>query len=311
MYNFDDIIGNENIVKSLRAAISRGHIGHAYIVSGASGSGKKLLALAFAKAVLCESKGTAACNFCTSCKTLEAGSHPDVVYVRPTKKSMGIDDIREQVLEGAAVMPYSSDRRVFIIQDADLMTVSAQNALLKTLEDGPKYAVFVLLAQNSDVFLPTITSRCVTYKTQPLADAVVQNYLVAQGIGREAAETAASHAAGSIGRGMMLAADEDFAALRITISGLADSLDDKGIPAVFEAAKLLEKHKERIGDVLDMLCLFYRNILVAECGEDDYAHGYVKAIVDNINIIDETRRKLNRNCNFLLTMEVMLLRLKR
>jgi len=316
MYDFGEIIGNEGIIKSLKVAIARDKVGHAYIFSGASGCGKKMLAMSFAKAILCASTTAMAvatvCSSCTSCKTLETGNHPDVVFVRPTKKSMGVDDIRQQVHENAAILPYSSDRRIFIIQDADLMTVPAQNALLKTLEDGPKHAVFILLAQNSGAFLPTIISRCVIYKIPPLVDTAVQNYLVKQGIERGIAETAAAHAGGRIGRGMTLAADEDFAALHKSMSVLASELDAKDIPGIFEAAKALETHKDRIGDALDMLALFYRNLLVDECVEstdDDFAYDYVKATVRKIHAIDDARHKLSRNCNFLLTMEVMLLKM--
>jgi len=309
MYDFGDIIGNASIVKALKAAITRDHIGHAYIFSGAAGCGKRLLALAFAKAVLCGSRHevASACNACASCKTLESGNHPDVVFVRPSKKSMGVDDIRQQVLENAAILPYSSSRRVFIIQNADLMTVAAQNALLKTLEDGPKYAVFILLAQNGGVFLSTIVSRCVLYKIPPLADGAVQDYLIGQGIEREIAQMVATHAGGSVGRGMALAADDGFMALYKAMGELANDLDNKDIPGIFEAAKSLEAHKENISDALDMLALFYRGLMVAECGVDDLAYDDVKAVVRKIRAIDDARYKLSRNCNFLLTMEVMLL----
>jgi len=318
MYDFGDIIGNEGIIRALKAAILRDQVGHAYIFSGAAGCGKKLLALAFTKAILCGSgnEDMPACNACASCKTLETGNHPDVVFVRPSKKSMGVDDIRQQVLENAAIMPYSSSRRVFIIQNADLMTVAAQNALLKTLEDGPKHAVFILLAQNGGAFLPTIVSRCVTYKIPPLADGAVQDYLARQGdlakrgIEQKVAKTAAAHAGGSIGRGMALAADEGFMLLHKAMSELADELDNKDIPGIFEAAKSLESHKEHISDALDMLALYYRGLMVSKCGADGLAYDYVKGAVQKIRAIDNARYRLSRNCNFLLTMEVMLLEMR-
>ena len=310
-YDFNKIIGNETIIKSIKTAAKNGHVSHAYIVNGPAGGGKKLLSLTFAKAVLCGNTDTGdACDLCKSCKTLEAGSHPDVVFVRPAKKSLGVDDIREQVVEGAAIMPYSSARRVFIIENADLMTPQAQNALLKTLEE-PRHCVFFLLSQNCDAFLPTIISRCVVYKIAPLSAAAVQNHLIAKGFDPDVAQTAAKHAGGAIGRGEVIAADKDFADLHKVITSLAEEVGDKDIPAIFEAAKALEAYKDRIEDALDMLCQYYRDVLVNKSIQAKLVPGnsYIKGLVRKIDITNDARQKLKRNCNFLLTMEVMLLKL--
>ena len=312
MYDFCDVVGNGSIIKSIKAAVRHGHVGHAYIFDGPAGVGKKLIALAFAKALLCTSavdSDGGACGLCRSCKVLEAGSHPDVIFVRRAKKSLGVDEVREQIVGSVNLMPYSGTRRVFIIEDADVMTVQAQNALLKTLEDGPKHAVFFLLSQNFNAFMPTVISRCVLYKIPPLSHGAVRDYLIGAGVDFNRAQELARHAAGSIGRGVAIARDEGFAALHKTMTELARDVDGMEVPAIFEAAKALESHKDRIGEALDMLCLYYRDVLVEKCmGQEAETH-YIKENVRKIRIIEEARRKLNGNCNFLLTMEVMLLHL--
>jgi len=300
---FDGIVGNKIIINSMQAAIRHGHIGHAYIIDGAAGSGKRLLASIFTAAILCEDLFDAdPCGKCISCITLQSGNHPDAVFVRTQKKSIGIDDVREQIVENISVLPYSSQKRVYIIENAQTLTIPAQNALLKTLEDGPKYAVFLLLSQNHKAFLPTILSRCVLYKIAPLGDGVVADFLMTKGIDAGLAKAAATSAAGSIGRAMAIATDESFMPFRNEVLDIARGLGSKDIVEIFAAAKALEVHKERITEALDILCIHYRDILVegAEMPGDT---------IRKIRIIEAAKQKLNQSTNFLLTMEVMLLKL--
>jgi DNA polymerase-3 subunit delta' len=304
MPGFGHIAGSKNIIQSMQAAIKHGHIGHAYIIDGPPGSGKKLLANTFAAAILCENSADHnPCGTCISCITLQSGNHPDAVFVRTQKKSIGIDDVRGQIVENISVLPYSSQKRVYIIENAHTLTVPAQNALLKALEDGPKYAVFLLLSQNYKIFLPTVLSRCVLYKIAPLGDADIIAHLTARGIEANLAAIAATGAAGSIGRAMAIAADENFIPFRNEILDIARGTESKDIIEIFAMAKALETHRERIGEALDILCIYFRDILVAGEAESP------QAIIRKIRIIEGTKQKLNQNCNFLLTIEVMLLKL--
>jgi len=301
---FEEIIGNKIIVKSMQAAIAHDHIGHAYIIDGAAGSGKLLLANTFAAAILCESKaGSNPCNACVSCMTFQSGNHPDVVFVQSQKKSIGIDEVRDQIVENINILPYSSDHRVYIIKNAQTLTVPAQNALLKTLEDGPKHAVFLLLSQNHKTFLPTILSRCVLYKITPLGDSDVAKHLIDRGIDSGNAKIAAASAAGSIGRALAIATDESFIPFRNEILDIGKNINNKDIIEIFAAAKSLEVYKDRITEALDILCMYYRDILVAD-NDSNPQHTIIK-----IRTIESTKQKLDRNTNFLLTMEIMLLKL--
>jgi len=255
-------------------------------------------------AILCDNiKDTEPCGTCISCITFQSGNHPDVVFVRTQKKSIGIDDVREQIVEGISILPYSSQKRIYIIEKAHTLTVPAQNALLKTLEDGPKYAVFLLLSQNHKAFLSTILSRCAMYKIAPLCNADVIAYLISHGIAADHAAIAASSASGSIGRALAIATDESFMPFRNEILDVARDIENKDIIEIFAAAKSLESHKERIIEALDILCIYFRDILVF--GQTNNELNTIR----KIRTIDDTRQKLNQNCNFLLTMEIMLLKI--
>lgn len=112
-------------------------------------------------------------------QTGTSGNHPDLIYVTHEKPaSIGVDDIREQINDTIQVRPYSSYYKIYIVDEAEKMTVQAQNALLKTIEEPPAYAVILLLTTNQDAFLPTILSRCVQLKLKPLKDSVVKEYLI-------------------------------------------------------------------------------------------------------------------------------------
>ena len=165
MGSFKDVVGHKDIINYISNAVAMDQVSHAYILNGERGAGKKMLALLFAMTLLCEKKGPGPCNECHSCKQAESGNHPDIIRVTHEKpNSIGVDDIRVQVNNTVMIKPYQGPYKVYIIDRADLMTVEAQNALLKTIEEPPQYTVIMLLTENADLLLPTVTSRCVMLK---------------------------------------------------------------------------------------------------------------------------------------------------
>ena len=180
MADFKDITGHEQIVKSLKESIKNNMVSHAYIFCGLKGSGKKLVADAFAKVLNCRNmQNEEGCGKCHSCIQFESRNNPDVFYVKATKtKSISVDDIREQVIEKVKTKPYSYNYKIFIIDKADTLTVQAQNALLKTLEEPPKYVVIMLLSQSMESFLPTVLSRCVVMKLRPISAHKIKEYMI-------------------------------------------------------------------------------------------------------------------------------------
>jgi len=299
-HSFCKILGNDLIKRSMLTAVAGGRVSHAYIISGGAGFGKTMLAHAFAKAALCFSpQGGSTCNACTSCKTYDSGNNPDVVFVSPQKASFGVDDVRDNVVADLSILPYSSSRRVYILSKAHTMTPAAQNALLKSLEDGPAHIMFILLSNGLEAFLPTILSRAITYKIPPLSQQLVYKFLVDNTIEHEKAKTAAWFCEGGLGRALKIATDKDFDLLRQNILEIAKNIESMGIVEIFATARSLEAYKDDVHDILSILKLYFRDELIQN----------QPRFLAKIDALDDAKEKLSRNCPFLLCMEIMLLRL--
>ena len=136
MGSFKDVVGHRDVIQYLQNAIAENRVSQAYIVNGERGTGKKMLAKLFAMALLCEEHGPEPCNKCHSCVQAESNNHPDIIWVTHEKPgSIGVDDVRTQINNTVAIKPYQGPYKVYIIPEADIMTVQAQNALLKTIEE--------------------------------------------------------------------------------------------------------------------------------------------------------------------------------
>ena len=146
MKGFKDVIGHNDIIQYIQNAVSQDKVSHAYILNGERGSGKKMLADLFAMTLQCEEHTPNPCGECHSCKQAKSGNHPDIIHVTHEKpNTISVDDIRTQVNNDIVIKPYSSPYKIYIIPEADLLSVQAQNALLKTIEEPPAYAVIFLL----------------------------------------------------------------------------------------------------------------------------------------------------------------------
>lgn len=328
MYTFEEIVGNEHIIKNLQTSIYNNKLSHAYIIDGAVGSGKKLLGNTIAKTLQCQKEGITPCCECISCKSFDSYNHPDVIYVKPTKtKAIGVEDIRTQISSTLEIKPYKYKYKIFIIEDADTMTVQAQNALLKTIEEPPSYAVFLLLSTNFNSFLETILSRCVVIKIKALGENIIKEYI--QGhfdIDENLARLYSVFSRGAIGQAEKIAASKEFIDRRTEIINLLISIKSKDVISVFEAQKQLEVYKEDIDHILDIFYMWYRDVMVLKSTENDK---YViqkdkieqlklvasqltyNSIFGALDIIEDTRYKLSRNANFSLAIELMLLKINK
>ena len=179
MAGFQDILGHEQIIEHLQNAIKTDKVSHAYILDGPDMSGKKMIADAFSMTLECEKKGTEPCMECHSCKQALGKNQPDIIYLQHEKpNTISVDDIRSQINNDIGVKPYSSPYKVYIVDEAEKMNVQAQNALLKTIEEPPAYAVILLLTNNAEIFLPTILSRCVRLSLKAVPDEKIKAYLM-------------------------------------------------------------------------------------------------------------------------------------
>ena len=162
---FETLLGNEQLKKDLSGSIRKGSLSHCYLISGPEGSGKKTLARLIAAAALCRG-AEKPCDSCPSCRKLREGNHPDFITVEdPEHKNVAVKVIREYRAD-IFVMPNESERKVYVFpQD---MGIEGQNALLKTLEEPPAYALFLILTDNAEKLLSTVRSRCRELKMKAL-----------------------------------------------------------------------------------------------------------------------------------------------
>lgn len=170
MSNFKNIIGHEQIIQHMSTALKNKKISHAYIFEGPNGSGKNMLARAFAKALECEAGYGDACDMCRSCHQMDTGNQPDVKWlVHEKPATISVDDVRTQINGDMAIKPYSSKYKIYIVDEAEKMNEQAQNALLKTIEEPPAYGIILLLTNNLEAMLPTILSRCIVFHLKPVS----------------------------------------------------------------------------------------------------------------------------------------------
>lgn len=327
MSGFKDVVGHKDIIQYMKHAVEQKKLSHAYILNGQRGSGKKLLARLFAMTLQCESGQSDPCGVCRSCVQAKSGNQPDIitlVHEKPT--SISVDEIREQLNGDILIKPYSSPYKIYIVPEADLMTVQAQNALLKTLEEPPEYAVIFLLTENADSLLPTIRSRCVMLKLRNIKDQLVKKYLMEElQVPDYQAELCAAFAQGNIGRAIMLAKSEHFNEIKDEAIQLLKYIDQMELHEIVSAIKQINKYKLEVTDYLDILTIWYRDVLIYKATAD------VEKLVfgDQIKFIKEKAKKssyegietilvsiekaktrIKANVNFDLLMELLLLTIK-
>ena len=192
------------------------------------------------------------------------------IYVTHEKPaSIGVDDIREQINDTIQVRPYSSYYKIYIVDEAEKMTVQAQNALLKTIEEPPAYAVILLLTTNQDAFLPTILSRCVQLKLKPLKDSVVKEYLI-QSLGENESEADiyAAFARGNLGKAIHLAQSEEFGVMYREMLHLLKHIKDTDISELLDYIRKVKEENLDIRECLDFMQMWYRDILMYKTTKD-------------------------------------------
>ena len=171
---FEALLGNERLRETLSASLSRGHISHFYVISGPRGSGKHTLAHLLASAILCQGQHKP-CGVCGPCRKLAAGNHPDFITVEdPEHKNVAVKIVR-QFREDVFIRPNESNYKIYLFPQE--LGTEGQNALLKILEEPPKYGVFILLTDNPEKLLPTVRSRCTELKLQSLPEKLLHRQL--------------------------------------------------------------------------------------------------------------------------------------
>mgnify|MGYP002672053612 FL=1 len=327
MAGFSEIVGHEQIIEHLQNAIEADKVSHAYILNGPDKAGKMMIAKAFAQTLQCEKGGIEPCMECHSCKQAMSGNQPDIIYVRHEKpNTISVDDIRTQINNDIVVKPYSSKRKIYIVDEAEKMNQQAQNALLKTIEEPPAYAVLLLLTTNADTFLPTILSRCVRLNLKAVRDEKIKDFLMKKHqLPDYQADVCVAFAQGNVGKAIQLASSDSFNELKTAALQLLKRLDDIELYEMTEAVKQISEYKLEINDYFDLMMIWYRDILYFKATNDvnrlvfkdevydikkQAAKSSYQGIETIIEALEKAKLRLNANVNFDLVIELLLLTIK-
>ena len=270
MFSFSEIVGHEQIKEHMQAAIRDKKPFHAYLFQGEEGVGKEALARTFAAGLQCQSESAdKPCKECVSCRQMESGNQPDVIWVTREKASLGVDEIREQLCNTMDIKPFSSPYKIYLVPEAEKMTEAAQNALLKTIEEPPEYGIVILMTSNISALLPTIQSRCLTMEFRPLSTAVVESYVKEHcQVPDYQARASAAFAQGNLGKAMRYAKSEDFIERKDHIISLLRHVEQMDLSEMLAVIKDLGTRKDEVRDYIDLMVLWYRDVLLFKATKD-------------------------------------------
>lgn len=302
---FENIIGQEFAKKYLTNSIRKNKINHAYMFEGIEGIGKKKFTEELSKILL---------------NNENVDSSPDYINIFPDGSSIKIAQIRK--LQTDVIIKPHKDYKIYIINNAEKMTVEAQNALLKTLEEPPWYAIMILITSNKEALLDTIKSRCEIIKFLPISLLDLQTYLIKNGVDEQRAQLLATFSRGSIEKALELADSAEFAIMREDIQSYIQTILDKNIVEILEIPNNMDKYKKEVISILDMMVNYFRDMMLLKENIDKsmiinsdkitfiqnmskkITYSQVSKIID---IIEETKKKIKSNCNFNISIQVMTL----
>lgn len=248
--SFRDIIGHERALRILRGMVGAGKPATTYLFSGEKGIGKSKTALEFAKALNCEN-GTDGdpCDTCRACRKISSLNHPDIMLVTPENGVIKIERIRD-IEDFLSFMPYEGNKKVVIVDDADMMNRHSENAFLKTLEEPPENSVIILVSSRREMLVDTIRSRCFNIKFGPLSEAALREAANAIG-GTKISEMGIKLAMGRMG----LLFDEGAVERRdILFNIFEDMIYGRGVS--------VPKEREVMDEWIDYFILFIRDMAV-------------------------------------------------
>lgn len=289
---FDEIIGNGKIKEALEKTVNENKVSHSYMFVGIDGIGKQLVAKKFAQAILCTKETEKSCNQCKSCIEFMSNNHPDFLYLEPDGNSIKIEQIR-YLQRKIQEKPIISNKKVYIINDADKMTTEAQNCLLKTLEEPPEYGTIILIGSNENAFLNTIKSRCMKISFRPIESKYIKQYMEKIYDMKNISQNMLEAFQGSIGKAINL---KDKKEQYENIEKMIERLNKTDMTELIKLGEPLYQAKDEIINILD-----YMNIILLKLAKENTQ--YAKCI----NIIEDTKKRLKQNANYDMCIDNMIL----
>lgn len=296
---FENITGHSKIKDQLKNLIENDKLSHAYIFCGNDGIGKTTVAKVWAEMI---TKGSFA-----DVKEITNENYKDEVSKTTKSKALSVETVRAATKD-MYLKPYLAEKRVFIIPDGDLMTIPAQNALLKVFEEPPEYCIIIIIANNYEALLPTIRSRAIPIKFGALTDKEVESYL--KNNGYSPSFTLVSLAGGSISRGIELASNQEVNEIINNIFKLLPGVLSGKTPAKYDMIGFLQKNKSNIDLILDIFILFFEQSLLQLSGKDVTIP--VRAIdslkcPQYITLVTKCKKSLKSNVNYNMAITELVL----
>lgn len=319
--DFNSIVGHEKIIEILKKTIKEGTVSHAYLFQGEEGIGKKKLAYAFSKALLCLDDGEKPCGLCVSCKRFNSKNNPDFFHIEAHKNLIRKTEI-ESIQKEMNTSPINSNKKVIIIEQAELMNKESTNKLLKTLEEPPSFVHIILTSSQTYKLLPTILSRVQIINFFPVPREKIINLLMEEyDINQNDAKFITEFTKGAIGKSINLSKNEDLFERREEILSILDSLIKGDKTKIFYSMDFFNKNEEFIDEILDIIIYYFRDLLIYKrLGNSELiinkdkipliqSHSFMdfNKISDIILNIMKTKDIIKKNINFSLSIEAMLL----
>lgn len=304
----EEYIGHKKIIDGFKKRAESNTLSHAHLIVGANGIGKSKVADIFSSLILNKELFKA---------------NVDSIEYRPKKASIGVDDVRE-IIEEVNKKPYEGDKKVITIFSGEKLTIQAQNALLKTIEEPPKGVFIIILTTSIEIILETIKSRCQIYKLTPLSNEEIQSYILKKygNINTIDFSPALSYAGGIPGRLEKFIDDEELQEARKVVLELIREINDKNVESILKYEKKLLKYKDEKEELLGIIEGFIRDIIVyKEVSDKKFIinSDKKKEIEELVNLmsykklnsmidaVKELRKNLESNSNFSINLNIMLM----
>ena len=293
---FENIAGHDNIKNILSNNINTKNILHSYLFIGEDGIGKKMLAKEFAKAILCTSENNRPCNICKSCVEFNTNNNANFNLINEEGSAIKIEQIRN-VQSKIAEKPINSNYKVYLINDAELMTQEAQNCLLKTLEEPPEYIVIILITSNENKVLNTIKSRCMKLYFNNLDKNSVKKVLTEKFEMEDINDSFLDAAGGSIKKALLI---KEKSSEYEQITKLFDIIDKENLVNFINSASIIYENKDDIYNILD-----YINILLDIKIRSNSSNSFKFA--NCIFTVEEVKKRLRANSNYDMSIDYLLM----
>lgn len=322
---YSQVVGQNEIKQSLISGIEQSKLSHCYVFEGPKDMGKFKLAVTFAQSLFCNNFNQEPCESCNDCIKVNSMNHPDLHILDVEEKTIKREVI-DELISDIYKKPYESSRKIFIINNAHLMTVQAANTFLKTLEEPPKDTIIILLTTNINLLLPTIVSRCQVIKFKNISTKEIQKYLTKNyEVDESKASLIANYSKGILNKAVNIINDKDeILSKRSEIINVFDKIIKSDEEIIFNLENYFEEKKDNIDEIIEIMMLWIRditylknnlqNLLINKDLKDllsEHSFLFKKSSGDDIiNYLQKVSDNIKNNVNYKLTIDKMLLKIQ-